>query len=199
MAGTVSSVNEIDVVGRLIARNEKKNGDTYITVLSKNGTDIYVHFLCPKGVMPECRMRKHIKVKGYTSSHSYVDQNGKNRFAQTFIAEAVSIVKTRAEEKFGVQGIFFPELTCNIYMKGILRNIIDEPSWVRLLIETDIGMSDRRSSSVRLSMKRIDRQPKLKKGDVICITGSLSTPEKEIDGKITHFEDIIVTDIGIAR
>ena len=190
MAEIRGNVNEFVITGRIINSRKRNNGSTTITVISRNGGDIYVHIQCRKGMLPEFENRTHVKVEGHIETANHMDSNKNLQHTQTFVADNVILDQTMSEDRFGIRGKFYLPPSCTIYLKGRINKVLDSGNWIRYQIEDGMG------NYIRSSMKKLDRQPEINPGDEVCIVGSLSTNRKEIKGRKATFEDIIVMDIG---
>lgn len=192
----VEYVNEIVATGRLITKTEKSGGGAQITIVSKSGKNpSFLKFTFDHADLSGIPIRSKVKVKGYVRSYTYPDQTaGRRPFYQALIGTEIAKERTLTEERFGVEGRFSKEPHCEVYLKGIIRHVIDEGEWVRYLLYTDGAAENRRESTIRLSMKKLDRQPAYKKGDVICAVCGISTKRKQVNGRNEDFEDIMIYD-----
>ncbi len=193
---TPRAVNEIVASGRIITIKERKNGDKIVTLITKNGRDVFLRFVCSKGVLPELNDHAHVQITGHVISVAYRDDNKKFHQDQSFVADEIIPSPTLTEKKFGVKGKFFAYPECAAYLKGTVKKVLDEGEWVRLILHIDEERKDRKPATVRLSMKKLSRQPELKKGDTICAVCTVTTPKKMIDGKATYFEDLLISDLA---
>ena len=187
--------NEFVITGRLTSLRSRKNGDRQGVVISRNGNnDLFVHMIFPKDVLKEnLKNRIHVRIRGHIRAQIYTDEAKKLKYSQSFIADEIETDETLADKYFGIHGKFYPIPSCEICLKGKISNVLDNNDWMRYQIE--IPEEDGKKSSLRLSMKKIDRHPDINKGDEVCVIGSLTTPKKEINGKNRTFEDILVMDI----
>ena len=191
-------INEFTVTGRIIKKKEKENGDVRITVASRNGKDdIFPHILCPKGLLPKCDNRVHVKISGHiTASTAVWGNEQKLQYTQTLIADNITVDQTISEEKFGVRGRFYPRPAFELCLKGTVHSAREENGWMRYQVELPSRGDNK--TLIRLSMNKLERQPDLKKGDEIYAVCGLTTPKKIINGKSVTFEDLIVIDMASA-
>ena len=193
-----TAINKVIANGRLITKGERPNGDVYVTLLSRNGRDLFMRFICTKDMVADIPLRAHVTITGFIRSYEYKDKkDGKTKFYQTFVADKVEQDMTLIEKEFGPQykGKFYAEPSCAIYLKGTVLNIRDEGTWIRYLISTEDHNRPGKNSIIRLSMRKLDRQPDIQKNDTVLAVCSASTTKKEINGKTEYFEDIIISDI----
>ena len=192
-------INEFSISGRMISKTNLKSGDTRIVVMTKNGDrDVYAHILCPKDVMIRCDMRAHICVKGYIMARTFPARNGGGlQYNQTMVAESIELSKTLTEDRFGVKSRFYPLPSCKIYLKGTVHSVFDNDGLIRYQVTVGSNPEGEQTSTIRLSMKKLDRHPEARPGDTICIISGLSTPVKTINGRKTHFSDLIISDLAV--
>lgn len=186
-------INKIVASGRVVSLNEK-NGTCYITIASKNGRDIYPKFVCSKDIVPELPTHARVKIEGHVESGTKKNKDNKQwLMSQKFIADKVSLDTTMTEEAFGIKGKFFAPPEVNIYLKGTIIGITDDTDWFRYTIKIE-GSEDKKTT-VRVSMKKLDRHPDVKEGDNVCAICAVTTPKKQVNGRICYFEDILVSDL----
>ena len=189
--------NEFIITGRIINRRDRNNGDSLITIASRNGKDVYPKVLCPKGMLPEkTDDRVHVKATGHIIAKTHINEDKRVQYDQTLVADSIALDQTIAEARFGKRGIFFPEPSCKIYLGGRVRSSMDDGGWIRLQIEVNEPREED-GMLIRMSMKKLERQPRISYGDNVCVAASLSTPKKRIGGRNVYFEDILVEDIAI--
>ncbi len=185
--------NEIVLNGRIVSQRLAKNGSMYITVISNSGKDVFPVFRCPKGILPELKHHAHVSIKGYIDT--YAEMRGDTRtFRQLFVAEEVKPQPTLTEEAFGVKGAFFKEFDCKIYLSGEIISTLEDNEWIRIILRTN---ANDRPVSVQINMRKLDRQPKIERGDKVYVVCGLSTPKKVLNGETVYFENLIVSDISI--
>ena len=188
-------VNKVFVKGR-VATISDVNGTVLFTVVSKNGNrTIFVKMSCKKSVMPqEIRGRGHARVDVEGHIESYLTKkDGKRHITQHFVADKITLSKTLTDEIFGVKGKFFEEPKAQVYLKGTLLSIIEDPEWYRYNIDIS---NEVRHTTVRVSLKKIDRPVEVKVGDTICALCTISTPEKQFSDGTKQFMDILVSDLA---
>lgn len=185
--------NKIIASGRIVSINEK-NGKCYVTVASKNGRDVYPKFMCDKESLSELSAHARIRVEGHVESQAKKNKDVDKWFmTQRFVADSIVPEVTMTEQVFGVKGKFFPSPEVNIYIAGVITKITEEDEWYRYTIKIDDGIH--KPSTVRTSMRKLDRHPDITEGDNICAICSVATPKKENEGKIYFFEDILISDL----
>ncbi len=184
--------NRVEVSGRIISIKSNNNGSNYITILTRNGRDAFLRFFCPKSVPVDgYKLRARVSVTGrVASTHRKDSRTGKWVTDQFFVADDIRNTPTLTETAFGVKGKFFPDMDAKIYIHGTIENIKDDSEWIRYIVKVDD------KTTVRLNMKRLDRQPNIKVGDEIYTVCSVSTPKKNLNGRDVYFEDIIISDIA---
>lgn len=188
--------NKVIVSGRLITERERKGGGKIVTIVSKNGKDVFLRFQVKSNdIIPPHKEHAHVKIVGHIESHTYRDTDKKFKQLQNFIADEITLSKTMTEEIFGVKGKFFDYPSCVAYIKGEIKKVTDEDQWVRIVLAVDPD-DKQHNTSIRLSMRKLERQPELKKGDKICVVCSINTPRKEVNGKEMYFEDLNISDIA---
>ena len=167
-----------------------------MTVASKSGSrDISPQFLVKKEHMKGYHARVHCYIEGHIHSYEYKDHKAnKYRISHTFIADTIRFNETMTEKYFGLKGIFYETPACNIQLSGSVCNVIEDNQWLRILIKQENG--NKLPDKVNLNMKKIDRQPVIKKGDYIYSVCSLSTPVRERDDRMVTFSDIVIRDIA---
>ncbi len=192
------SINEIRVLGRLISLHANNDGSAIITVLTRNGKDVFIRFYCAPGKLPELERHARICVIGHVNCFSRRTDAG-YRNVQQFVADKVYKDTTMTEKKYGVAGRFFAPFSCEIYIKGVVRSVTSSGNdWLAYNVEVDGDKDDMRPSVVKLNMKKVDRQPEINAGDVIYTVCSLSTPKKVLDGETVYFSNIVISDIAVA-
>lgn len=198
MATKSSTVNEIVVSGRAITTKETKNSEATITIVSKCGNNSsYIHFRCNKDIIPSYKHRAHVTVRGHVRSLRFKDGDRK-RTGQVFVADEINTSRTLTDEKFGIKGRFFDDPQSKAYIKGVVKRIVDDGDWLRVSVEVDRDINNRNASTVLMSMKKLDRQPKINIGDVLCVVAGIVTHKKTVEGKNIYFEDLVVQDFAIA-
>ncbi len=189
-----NKTNEIYITGRLIASRKRQDGKSVITVVSKNGADIFLHFICDQDMkLPE--LRNHVTVRGHMEPYMYRDSSGSYNAAIDWIADEASVRKTLAEERFGKRGKFYRFPECEIALTGTLKKIKEEKDWIRYVILPDLPENDKHVP-VTVHMKKPDRLPTVKVGERVGVVCRISTPVKEREGKKIYYEDIMVEDIA---
>lgn len=191
----MSKKNEVIAVGRVTSIKQSTSGKTVLTIVTQNGkNDVYIPFICPDGIPAGVGHRSHATVVGHVESVTFHPEENKTRHELRFVADHIEPSKTLAESAFGTKGKFFPAPTCSVAVAGTIKTIVDEKEWLRIMLEVDIGNG--RTTYIRTSMKRLERQPDLKEGDEIGIVGSLTSPRKTRDGKTQIYLDIVVSDLA---
>lgn len=192
------SINEVEITGRIVGKREKGKDTVSITLISYNGRDTYPKFLCRKELLPEIAEQPHIKlhIKGHLESYNKKTPKGWIR-QQRIVADEVNREETLTEKKFGAKGRFYKRAECFVNIKGKIRSVIDDGDWYRYLIEVDNDHISRHPSVLKVSMKKIDRQPLVINGDTVCCVCTVATNKKGEKGHERFYEDIIVLDITV--
>lgn len=196
--GNTETKNEVFITGRVISVYKNDNGSARLTVITKNGKDVYAKCYCPPGVLPSFNLRTRICVKGYLNTYMHRDRSGIVRNTQQIVVESIYRDATILEQKYGIKGHFYRPFTCEILLTGRVKAVQDAGAWINMTLEVDNDVEDRRAHSVRVGMKKIDRQPSIKEGDIVYTVCSLSTPRKEIEEKSVEFTNVVVHDIAVA-
>lgn len=198
----MQTMNKVTVSGRMITRNERGN-NMQITVVSSNRVDVYIRFLIDPSMQDAVKdipIRAHVNVEGYIRSYRFKNQRtGKVEFYTALVASSIEQQKTLAEDAFGVPGRFYRHPECQALIAGEVGNVIDGEEWIRYLIRVPNQSRPEQMEAIQLSMRRIDRQPDIAKGDEIYAVCSISTPEKVLNGKKTTFLNFVVNDIAVQK
>jgi hypothetical protein len=102
-------------------------------------------------------------------------------------------------ERFGVEGRYHTESRFAAYFRGEVTNTLDtrDPNWGKLTIKVDGTGRDKRPSYITLSYFKSRRLPAFDylRGDKVCVYASISTPQKEFEGRTVNFENLVIEDI----
>lgn len=191
------NVNQVDAEGRIVSIRPRKDGITSVmTIISKNGRDIFPRFICPSKEISGYKIHDRVQIKGHIHTYPLVVDK-KYRMQQEFIADSIIPAETLSDQVFGVKGKFFAQMKCDVYVKGIVASVKTDGEWYRYTVEVPSDQKNGYADKIYMSMKKIDRHPVINKGDTICSICGVSTPVKTIDDKNKYFEDLIVSDIAI--
>ncbi len=182
-------VNFVEAYGRLVSERNTPAGKI-ITIFSHSGREIYPKFYCPKGVMLALMPHSEIHVKGHIELRRRPGEIPR----QVFVADEIERPMTLTEEIFGEPGRFFPRPSSVVYLKGTLVSAKIEGDWHRYVIQTETSKG--RTVPVRVSMRKLEKDPDYKKGDSLCCVCVITTRIKEVSGQKRYFEDILVSDIA---
>ncbi len=189
--------NEVFITGRVIAIHNNANGAVRLTVLTRNGKDVYAKCYCPNGVPSDINVRSRVCINGHIDAYMRRDSGGVYRSVQQVVVDRIYKDSTIVEQKFGVKGHFYNPFQCEISLKGKVVSFQDQGQWFNMTLEVDGDNNDRRKHNVRLGMRKIDRQPVINEGDTVYAVCSLSTPKKEVDDRTIEFTNIVVSDIAV--
>ncbi len=186
-------VNEIMIRGKvLVIRNGDKPS---IRILSKSGNkESFPLVFCSKKTLSSAKIRTgmHVEIKGRVQSYTRKENDRYTRH-QVFFATSVKQDETLCGEKFAIKGKFYNEFQTAVYLSGAF---VSEEERGNGWLHISIRVSDKANDIVVVNMRKLDRQPKYKKGDPICVVGSISTINKDFNGEKVHYENIVVKDIG---
>lgn len=187
----------VNANGRVISEKPRKDGKVVLTLLVKKekdaGRNTYARFICDPSIIPEHRLRAHLKISGHLNrTFTHVGDNKLN--SQEFIADTIEIDKTLTDKYFGVHGKFYAAENIEIALCGSIRNIREDNGWIRLLI--DVSNTDE-TNSIPISMRKPDRMPNIDKDKEVAVVATLSSPKKNIGGKDVYFENLIAIDIAM--
>jgi hypothetical protein len=189
--------NLILATGRVVTRKDYPNGSCMLVVATKNGRDMFPRFFCAKGIVPELAQHARVRIEARVVSDKRKDrETSKWVVVQRFEAYKVEPDTTLTEDAFGVKGKFFSPPAIDIYLRGKVIGIKEDSEWIRFTVQ--LPAEGKRISTALISMKKIDRQPDIKKGNDIVAVCSVTTPKKERNGEVRYYEDIIVRDIAKA-
>lgn len=191
----VKTINHVTAIGRLIGINAKEN-QTSIILHSKNGRDIYPRFIVPPTIsLADISIRSKIVVEGHIerTEKKYHDELIINQY---FVADSIHEAKTLLETVLDEKGIFFEAPSVKIALCGEVITITDEEDWIRFSVKVDYDNDERKSTVVRVSMKKSDRLPVIERHDMVAMFCYLGTAKKVINGKTKYYEDIMCVDIA---
>lgn len=195
----MKTVNKVNYTGSLIDRKSFNNEYDRITVISKNGKDVFVSFLCRKEKLENISRKKvRVNISGHIETHAEQIKSGAYVNKQHFYVDSIEESHTILENSFGVKGKFYPAPNAEVYIAGKLSDVRQEKDWYRYTVVVDDDVAEREPSTIVLSQRKLDRHPDLKAGDSICCVCSLSTPQKKVgDNIVIHYEDLIVSDLAV--
>lgn len=198
-AELIMNDNVITATGRVVTLRES-NGNVILTLVTKNGNDVYIRFRCTAEMVAQLQYHARVRVTGHIESYLRKAKDSSNRtIVQYFVADSVVPDTTLVEDAYGIKGKFFAPPSARLYLKGTMVSVImDSKDWIRYILRVDCPNPNTgtRSATIRVSMKRADRQPEIKPGDTVCMACYLSSPVKEENGKKLYMEDLIVADIA---
>lgn len=187
--------NKLTVTGRIVSMKGK-----YITVFIPGNRDLYIRTLITSQTeMPkDLKQNARVSITGHCSGYLAPDKTGRGGMSkvQYFIADKIEKQTTLLDQCFGVKGRFYDTGSCRYIIAGNVTSVSNDGDWTRLTIMTDMDSRTRRVSSVHLSVYKNADARKILKGDMACVACVVSSPKKEINGKMMYFEDIIGIDIA---
>ena len=187
--------NRFELSCRIINMVKHDNGTGFIRGYIKNGIDVYPGIFIPKKAFVDLKYHSRVHIIGHINSR-YITKNGKRRKVQQLIADKIEYEPTLTEKVFGEKGKFFEAQYIKIMLKGKIKDIIEENNWYRY----KINVSDtEREKILIVNMKKLERHPKVKVGDTVCMVCAYSTPKKVINEEDVVYEDIIVSDLAIVE
>lgn len=188
-------VNEFVIRGKVLLIRGNDNHPS-LRVLSKSGKkETFPLVFCSQKLLKKRGIKPgmHVEAKGVIRTYYVKKEDGGMSRRQAFHATDIKQDKTLCAEKFNIEGKFYSDFAANVYIKGaFLSQDVRDDGWMSILIRT----SDNSMDVVKVNMRKLDRQPKYKKNDPICIVGTISTVNKEFGNNRMHYENIIVNDIG---
>lgn len=196
MEGTV---NKVYATGKVIGTGKDRRGYSAITIVIRGRKPAVVRFVVDR-LDPKIGIGDNISVEGYTKAYSYHNEI-QNRWTtiQYFVATSVKKNPTELMDVFGVQGRYYKESNFRAYVKGEVTNTIDtrDPNWGKLTVKVDGVGEDKRPSYITMSYYKSTHLPPFdyERGDVVCVAASISTPQKELEGRTVNFENIVIEDI----
>lgn len=189
-------VNKVLTTGRVISIRNMSKSRCIVTVLSRNGRDIYPRFLCDISKIPPLQTHARVMVEGHFESYRYKDkEDGKWKVEQRIIADSIEPAITITEEYFGEVGKFFAPLASSVFIKGVVTDVKKTDNWYKYNI--DVSEDDSQPLTIQVSMKELDRHPDIKKYDTICAVCGISTPQKVFDNITYNYENIVVSDVAV--
>ncbi len=187
-------VNEFEIYGKVLVI--RGGAHPSVRLLSKSGkSDAYPLVFCsPKQIKAaKLRVGMHVEIKGSVHSYNYKDKDGKYVRRQSFYASFIKEDSTLCGDKFDVKGKFYKEYSSRVFLGGSFVSQKERDNgWLSIMLRA----SEREEDTILVNMRKLDRQPEYKKGDPICIVGTISTVNKDFNGEKVHFENIVVSDIG---
>lgn len=189
-------MNEIIYNGKIIERKNFKKDYIRLTVLSRNGDNTYVSFLCePHKIdkIPEGTQR--VNIKGHLESHSE-KYNGKYVLRQHYYVDEIEASKTILEDKFGIKGKYYEYPSSSVYIKGKVKALTKDGDWDRYTILTDETGESKSYSIVASRRNTGKKKSDISEGDDICCVCMIATPQKIINNKKVHYEDLLISDIA---
>lgn len=190
----ITFFNEIEATGKVVAINDDSQWCS-VRMVTKNGKiDTYPLFQCKKKMLAGLKLKDRIKIKGHVSVF-YLDRNGSTQRRQCFVADSISKLTTMCEEKFGVKGKFYQDPSVELCLSGKFKSQdIRDDGWMSM----NLQISDNPKDVVRINMKKLDRQPQIKKDEMVYVNCGVSTVNKQFGDKKMHYENIIVRDIAVS-
>ena len=190
----METMNKVVINGRIVSIRAINGGKKIVTISSKNGRDVYPRVECTAEMTDGLKEHARVTVEAHIVSPSIRDKaTGKWNPSQYFVADSITPAKTLTEEYFGLKGKFFAPPDVNICLSGEVVGVIESGDWLRYIIKTD------ERTTIKTNMKKLDRQPDIKKGTKIYAVCSVSTPKKEVNGRTEYYEDILITDLAVGE
>lgn len=195
----MESVNEVKACGRIIATGKDRRGYSTVTIVIRGIKPAIVRFVVDN-LSSSIGVGDNVQIKGYTKAYSYHNEIQDRWISvQYFVAESIEKRPTALMERFGVEGRYHTESRFEAYFQGEVTNTLDtrDPNWGKLTIKVDGTGRDRRPSYITLSYFKSKRLPAFDylRGDKVCVYASISTPQKEFEGRTVNFENLVIEDI----
>lgn len=190
--------NVVEYTGTLIKRRSLSDHLDKLTVVSKNGRDTYVSFICSKDKITNeiySNQRLRVKIKAHLEGRKEY-RNGAPSYMQRCVVDEISATNTMLEDAFGVKGKFYTPPHGIAYIAGELTKIEKSDDWYRYTIKVVNPDDNGHFSSIKLSHRVIDRMPELEEGDNVCTVCLFSTPKNVVGEHVTSYENLIVSDIA---
>lgn len=189
-------VNKVLTTGRVISIRNVSKSRCIVTVISRNGRDIYPRFLCDISKMPPLQTHARVRVEGHIESHRYKDkEDGKWKVEQRIVADIIEPAVTITEEYFGEIGKFFAPLSTIVFIKGVVTDVKKSENWYKYNI--NVSEDEKQPLTIQVSMKELDRHPDIKKHDTVCAVCGMSTQQKVFGDTTYSYENMVVSDIAI--
>lgn len=189
-------VNKVVTTGRVISIRNVSKSKCIVTVISRNGRDIYPRFLCDISKIPPLQTHARVQVEGYIESHRYKDnEDGKWKVEQRIVADSIEPAVTITEEYFGKTGKFFAPFNTTVFIKGVVTDVKKSDNWYKYNI--NVSEDEQLPLTIQVSMKELERHPNIKKHDTVCTVCGISTPQKVFGDTTYNYENIVVSDIAI--
>ena len=195
----MQTVNEVIATGKIIGTGKNGLGYSTITMVIRGIKPAIIKFVVGN-LAPEIGIGDNVTVKGYTKAYSYHNEI-KDRWVsvQYFVALEIKKNQPDLKERFGVEGRHYRNTFFQAYIAGTVTNTIEtnDPNWAKLTVKVDGVGEDKRPSYITLSYLLNHRLPEFdyQRGDEVYISASISTPQKEFEGKVVNFENLIIEDI----
>ena len=149
-------------------------------------------------------VKDHVRIAGFCRAYGFYNESlGKPSYNQYFVAQTIEKDTTELEEKFGMAGRYYNTPFFRMYTKGIVESIIDTGNerWKKLKVRTCSHGIDQRQSTITFSYYTGGDLPECsyKRGDIVCLSASVSTPQKDMNGQKVSFENLTIEDIVLAE
>ncbi len=197
----VNNTNQVSVVGILYRAGRGLRGYPEIgLVIGRKGMPkAFVKFVLETTLDPSIQVQTVVKVTGYVRGYQTRNEYGKWIVDQYFVATKVERAVGEMESVFGVPDHFKPRNEFKCYIKGKVNSILQtSKDWKSLIIS--IPGSREIPEIINITIKnniRYRDYDALKKGDEIVTRLDVWTPQKEINGEVKSFEDLVVEDLYI--
>lgn len=201
--------NYVEAQGKIV-KIEKRDGEygfgTILLLVKAGAKESTITFSLTCPIDPSISRRDTVKVMGHIgATPTYIDENGKRRSDQFFIADSVEPSKTTLEMLCGVKGnIYYPEhyFRCCIVGKLIhFHKSTDE--WGRIYIATVSDTDWTTRIMLNYYLKGLMPDPEaFRKGDEVALVAGINVNSKEYvleDGRTVtrKFENLYVEDIVV--
>lgn len=195
----MATVNEVYANGRVIATGKDRRGYSTVTMVIRGRRPSVIRFVVDN-LSSSIGVGDNISVKGHTKAYSYHNEiHDKWTSVQYFIADSIEKNETEIMEHFGVPGRYYKDSHFRAYVSGEVTGTIEtrDPKWGKLTVKVDGTGVDQRPSYITMSYFISRRLPAFdyQRGDKVCVVASISTPQKELDGRTINFENLIIEDI----
>lgn len=189
--------NNIVVSGRIVHIRRYPRGNALVTVTSKAGKIISPSFRVQDGMWEKLRDRNRVRIEGHIET--FIQKGDEKKRRQIFVADKIEKEPTLTEQYFGVKGKFCPDMYARALVSGTVASVTDTgDGWVHYTVMIDNG-EGKHPYWIRINQRKTEYAPIYKKDDEICAVCGISTSEKEKDEHKIYFEDLIVTDIALAK
>ena len=195
----MTTVNEVFATGKIISTGRDNRGYSSITIVIRGRHPAVVRFVVDK-LNSGIGVGDSVTIKGHTKAYSYYNEIQERRtYVQYFVADELTKNETELKEKFGIEGHHYKESSFRAYVAGEVYGSLEtsDPKWCKLTVKVDGIGKDQRNSYITFSYFRSKRLPDFdyKKGDKVYLVASITTPQKELNGRTVNFENLVIEDI----